>query len=71
MTREGSLFGDVLTLSKASPVSGAESGVDEQILNLSELRGLAGHAAVVASCHPYKERRQEELVGCRGTGVCG
>ena len=71
MTCEGSLSGDVLTLSKALPASDAESGVDEQILNLSELRALRDHSAVVASDHPPEKRREEEPVGCRGTGVCG
>ena len=71
MTCDGSLSGDVVTISKALPASDVERGVDEQILNLSELRGLGEHAAVVASFHPRKERREEEPVGCRGTGVCG
>jgi len=71
MTCEGPLSGDVVTISRPLPASDAESGVDEQILNLSEFRGRGEHAAVVASCHPHKERREEKPVGCRGTGVRG
>lgn len=54
MTCERPLPGDVVTILNALPTFDAESGVDEQILNLSELRGLADHAAVVASCHLHQ-----------------